>query len=170
MDELDRLSASMLAKAEPDPKTPGSSGALAPAKPMKTVSFATNKLPTSTPPSKRVWIIGDYNSEMITALCALGIAAGDIRSWNTPRCSNGPRPHLLEKERPAWLFINKPRAMVDVRSTKKYGDHAAYTRSLIASLLEAQAAHGGEFAMFGNPMWPTWDAQEAPELAKVYQD
>ena len=81
-------------------------------------------------------------------------------------------PDLIswKKERPAWLFINKPRAMVDVKSTKKYGDHAAYTRRLIASLLEAQAAHGGQFAMYGNPMWTTWDAQEVPELAKVYQD
>ena len=75
MDELDRLSASMLTKAESHASSSGSSGALALAKPMKIVIFAVDRVPSSTPPSKggEVWIIGDYHAEMLTALSVLGV-------------------------------------------------------------------------------------------------
>ena len=96
MDELDLLSVWMLEKAESYLEiTSGSSGATALAKPSKTVRFAT------VPPSEsRVWIISDYNAEMITAPSAPGVPVGNIRSWNTPRNSDGGRPHILEQERP----------------------------------------------------------------------
>ena len=51
-----------------------------------------------------MWIIGDYNAEMITALCALGVAVENIRAWDIPRSSYSPQ--LLQEERPDWLFMS----------------------------------------------------------------
>ena len=94
MDDLDRLSASMMTKAESCPETSGSSGGLPPAKPLKSVSFAADRVggsTSSTPPSEtRVWIIGDYHAEMITALRAIGVAAENIRACDTRRSSVRP--------------------------------------------------------------------------------
>ena len=166
MDELDRLSASMMTKAKPDPNSSGSSGALAPAKPVRTVSFAADRAPSSTPPSKGggVWVIGDYCAEMLTALSVLGVDSAEVRVWDGPRSSYSPE--LLVEQRPDWLLINMPRAMIDA---PRGGDFAARMRRRIASLLDTQVESGGQFVMYGNPCWPTWDAQKAPELKECMQ-
>ena len=108
-----------------------------------------------------MWVIGDFRAEMLTALSVLGVDAAAVRAWDGPRSSYSAE--LLAEERPAWLLINQPRAMVDA-SRSGDRDSAARLRRRIASLLDAQVESGGQFVMYGNPCWPTWDAQKAPEL------
>ena len=87
-EELDRLAVSLKAM-----KTNGGEPSLTESSSSKGVSFQAEHLPVtaSTPPSQlRAWIIGDYNAEMITALSSLGVAPGNIRSWNNMRSSDGP--------------------------------------------------------------------------------
>ena len=45
-----------------------------------------------------VWIVGDYPSEMVASLCALGVSAMNIRTWDPRRSSSSP--DLLWEERP----------------------------------------------------------------------
>ena len=59
--------------------------------------------------------------------------------------------------------------MKDLRSDRKCRDHAARTRRFIAALIEVQTKHGGQFAMYGNPLWWTWDAERAPEFRRIYE-
>ena len=104
---------------------------------------------------------------MVTALRALGVAHDNIRSWDTRRSSYAPT--LLLEERPHWLFINKPWLMKDQRRSQECRDHGRRMRRLLAALIEVQTKHGGQFAMYGNPLWWTWDADKAPEFRKVYE-
>ena len=96
LDELDRLSASMMTKAEAHPGlTSDSSGSPLPAKSLrpasKKVRHPSMPAPSITPPSEtRVWIIGDHYAEMTTALLAIGVAAANIRFWHVRRSSYSP--------------------------------------------------------------------------------
>ena len=122
IDEFDRLAVSLLALRN-------SSGDASFASSSTASSWANQGgAASSTPPSETlVWIIGDYVGEMITALSALGIAPGNIRSWNNMRNSYGPRAHRLKIEQPHWLVINMPMAMREKHPNTKSASLAAWT-------------------------------------------
>ena len=86
----------------------------------------------------RVWIIGDYCAEMITALSSLGVAPGNNRSWNDMRSSYGPRVHRLKDGCPHWLVINVPRAMRERHPNTKSASLAAWTCRIIAHMITTQ--------------------------------
>ena len=122
IDEFDRLAVSLLALRN-------KSGDVSHATSFKASSRTEqSSTASSTPPSEMlVWIIGDYVGEMITALSALGIAPGNIRSWNNMRNSYGPRAHRLKIEQPHWLVINMPMAMREKHPNTKSASLAAWT-------------------------------------------
>ena len=122
IDEFDRLAVSLLAlrNSSRDASFASSSKASSRANQGDAAS--------SAPPSEMlVWIIDDYCAEMTTALSLLGVAPGNIRSWNNMRRSEGHRPSLLKDEKPDSLIINMPRGMRGRRPDKKYADLAACT-------------------------------------------
>ena len=90
-----------------------------------------------------MWIIGDHYAEMFDSLLTIGVAAKNVRFWDVRRSSYSPE--LLKEERPHWLFIHQPRAAGDSTA------HGGVIRRRLASLIEAQLAHGGHFAFYCAP-------------------
>ena len=164
MDELDRISESLMVL-----RTNSGDSSLSKS---ETQSFPATKVKAAvarTPSELRAWVFGDFCAEMITALCELGVAPRNIRSWNNLR-SSGPRPPPLAEESPDWLFINMPQAMKERHPHVKSANLAAFTRRLIARLIKAQDQAGRHFAMFGNPLTDLWDPDHTPELANLFEE
>ena len=66
-------------------------------------------------------------------------------------------------------YGNNGQAQGLARSDEKCRNRASSTRRLVVALIETQLQHGGHFAMYGNPLWWTWDGRQAPEFKKYYQ-
>ena len=115
-----------------------------------------------------VWIIGDYVGEMITALSALGISPGNIRSWNNMRNSDGPRAHRLKEKCPHWPVINMPGALRERHPNTKSASLAAWTCRIIAHLISAQVQAKRRFVMYGSPMAAAWNCKDTPELQRLH--
>ena len=163
IDEFDRLAVSLMALR--------TSGGDSSHTQSSSLSFPAEQLPStaSTPPSSlKIWVLGDDLSEMIAARSSLGVDPANIRCWNNMRSSDGPRPALLEDEKPDWLIINIPGAMRDTHPSKKCRNLARRTCSLVAVLLKLQAEGRRHFVMYGSPMSEVWSKPAAPELAKLY--
>ena len=67
----------------------------------------------------RAWVVGDYVTEMLNALCALGFAVKNVRCWRNVRDPHGPRLSQLEVEKPDLLLVNALRAMHGGTYSKK---------------------------------------------------
>ena len=162
IDEFDRLAVSLLALRN-------KSGELSLTTSSK-VSSQTEPSSTasSTPPSEMlVWIIGDYVGEMITAPSALGIAPGNIRSWNNMRNSDGPRAHRLKIEQPHWLVINMPMAMRERHPNTKSASLADWTCRIVAAMITAQVQANRHVVMYGSRLAAAWNDKGVPELRRL---
>ena len=163
IDEFDRLAVSLLAL-----RSKGGELSLTTSSGVGSRTDPSSAAPSTPPSEMLVWIIGDYVGEMITALSALGIAPGNIRSWNNMRNSDGPRAHRLKIEQPHWLVINMPMAMREKHPNTKSASLAAWTCRIVAAMITAQVQANRHVVMYGSPLAAAWNDKAVPELRRLY--
>lgn len=106
-------------------------------------------------PTLRAWVMGDYFTEMLNALCALGFAVKNVRCWRNVRDPHGPRLDQLEVEKPDLVLVNALRSMHGGAFSKK-------VCRKVSDLLLSQVRSKRHFAFYGNPTWSNWDRATAP--------
>ena len=75
-------------------------------------------------PTLRAWVMGDYFTETLNALCALGLASKNVRCRRNVRDPHGPRLDQLEVEKPDLVLVNALRSTAIPRGLDEGPKHA----------------------------------------------